>query len=139
FLRVSVDGKPFQGIDCAARSPRPRAATLDELVLAINAVLGEGLASQDGQRLVIRSPTTGAGSRVGVDTRGGDALDILLGLDLRPVFGTPPSGVRLVGAVDVSQGLDLSAVHQVRVAVDGAGPVEIDCAGADAAHTSPFE
>src|SRR5262245_3057306 len=61
FLRLLVDGKHLAEIDCA-RPGDPAKTTLDDIKQAINSAFGLGgfeLASHDGKRLTLTSPTLG--------------------------------------------------------------------------------
>ena len=111
--------------------PRPRAALPQEIVAAINAAAGRTIASHDGRRLVWTSPTAGAGSRIEFEpVLAGDAA-AALGLQPGTTFGRDAVGVQFLGTVDLAAGIDLSATSHVKIAIDGAQAVEIDCAGAD--------
>lgn len=132
FLRIGLDGLPPRDIDCAARSPRPRAAMPEEIVAAINAAFGYDIASYDGRRLVLTSPSTGAGSRIAFElSRGADALDELLGHAPAVFRGQDATSVQFTGTPDLSGGIDLGAVDKIKIGVDGAPAVEITCTGND--------
>ncbi len=133
-LRVAVDGGPFVDVDCAARSARPRAAVVSEIVDAIGAVLGAGIASSDGRTLTLTSPTTGAASALAF-AAGGSALGVLFG-GPRHARGVDAAGVVFRGTKDLSGGVDLSAAARLALAVDGGALVEVACAGPNPAHTS---
>lgn len=136
FLRVSVDGRLARDLDCAARSPRPRAALLDEIVRAINDVLGPGVASHDGRYLLFTSPTAGASSRIAFEpVRAADALESLLGVGPGTFRGRDATRVTFVGTVDLSAGIDLSVADRITLRVDGGPEREIACAGQDPART----
>lgn len=57
FLRISIDGQLPQEIDFASnpRIARPRAATLKEIIAAINEQLGTEIASDNGKQLIFTS------------------------------------------------------------------------------------
>jgi len=134
FLRVAVDDAEPVDVDC--RGAQPRATVLEEVVAAVNAALGAQVARVEGHRLALVSPTKGASSRVAVEPpRAEDALRPL-GLTVQVARGTPPSRVALVGAVDLSGGVDLPAGAAVAIGVDGAAPVEVQLAGAAPEHRS---
>ena len=141
YLRISIDGGNPVDIDCAAMSPRPRVALLDELVAAVNAALpSKDIASHDGRHLFLTSSTTGAGSRIAFDpARGADALQPLLGTEPVTVRGVEGTRVTFTGTIDVSTGIDLSAANHLKIGVDGAAPVEIVCTGLETAHTTANE
>jgi hypothetical protein len=133
-LRIAVDGGPFVDVDCAAKSARPRAAVVSEIIAAIEEVIGANIASTDGRTLTLTSPTTGPASSLAF-AAGGSALGVLFGAP-RAVRGTDAAGVVFRGTKDVSGGIDLSAADRLALAVDGGTLVEIACAGPDPAHTS---
>ncbi|HET9179985.1 MAG TPA: hypothetical protein VFQ24_16645 [Terriglobia bacterium] len=143
FLQLSIDGGPAMLIDCSLKSPRPRVAMLDEMVEAINTRIdstgNSRVASHDGRVLYFTSPTRGAASSL--EFRPVIAQDVSATLGLQPLnlSGSDATRVTFQGTVDLSAGLDLSAASKVKLAIDGATPVEIDCAGADPAHTSQGE
>ncbi|MFN8496349.1 MAG: hypothetical protein U0641_00720 [Anaerolineae bacterium] len=123
-LRLIVDSNAPVDIDCAARSPRPRLALPDEIAAAINAALHTAgivtdVASSDGQRLALTSPTTGATSRIAfAAARGRDAGVRLLGDSPTVTPGRPATGVSFLGTVDLSGGIDLPAHATLRLRVD---------------------
>jgi hypothetical protein len=143
FLQLSIDDAAAKLIDCSAKSPRPRLALPNEIVLAVNTVLDPGgnlkVASTDGHVLFFTSPTVGASSRIEFQPVTVADASTALGLQPAIVFGHDATGVTFVGTVDLSHGVNLSAAGKIKLAIDGAAPVEIDCAGADRAHTSQAE
>ena len=137
FLRIGLNGLPPRDIDCAAHSPRPRAAMPEEIVAAINAAFGSDIAAYDGRRLVLTSPSSGAGSRIAFEPpRGADALDALLGRTPAVFRGQDATSVQFTGTADLSGGADLSAVDKIKIGVDGAPAIEITCTGSDPAHVT---
>ena len=60
----------------------------------------------------------------------GEAARTLFGFESRAASGTPARAARLAGTVDLSSGVDLSTRRKLRLGLDGAPTVEIDCAGA---------
>ena len=139
FLRIAIDGGAPVAIDCASAS-RPRAVLLAELVQALNSALaGAGVASADTGRLVIESATTGLSSAVSVLPGGGDGTDLVFGGAPRSAAGQAAARVTFTGTRDLSKPIDLSSAGHVRIAIDGAAPVEIDCAGASSGATSAAE
>ncbi|HMH53347.1 MAG TPA: hypothetical protein VK548_24140 [Candidatus Acidoferrum sp.] len=139
FLRIGLDGRPAVDVDCTARSPRPGAALLDEIVAAVNAAIPR-LASHDGRHLVLTSPTSGAASLIAFESpRAADALPPVLGHEPATFRGRAESGVRVAGTVDLSDGVDLSGADMIKVAIDADAPREIHCAGAVPARTMLVE
>jgi len=140
FLQLRIDGGPAQLIDCSAGVPRPRLALPDEMVAAINLGIdphgSSKVASSDGHHLFFTSPTSGTSSSIEFQPVLGSDASVALGLRPQTVFGHDATGVLFVSTVDLSSGVDLSAASRVKLAIDGALPIEFDCAGPDPAHTS---
>ncbi|HEX5706158.1 MAG TPA: hypothetical protein VFX96_02610, partial [Pyrinomonadaceae bacterium] len=67
---------------------------------------------------------------VTVESSGGDAARLLLGVEAATVAGTAARAARLAGKADLSGGVDLSGGATLRVKVDAAAPVDIDLAAA---------
>jgi hypothetical protein len=131
-LRIAVDGEQPSNIRVAGA--RPRATTLDQITTAINDELGEEVARAVGGRLQLVSSTVGAESNIvlGAPTPE-DALE-RVGLAPGTAHGRDAVDVRFLGTVDLSPDVDLSAGATVRLRID-ADEHEVDCAGADPAHT----
>jgi hypothetical protein len=135
WLRLAVDGQPAVEIDCAGT--RPRATLIKEVRDKLNgSTLGSVASlSDDEKRLLVTSPTFGAGSRIVFEPPHA-ALDVLLGLDPASFRGRDATLVTFVGTVDLSAGIDLSAASKVKINIDGEEH-EIDCANsADPVHTA---
>ena len=142
-LAVALDGRAPVEIDLWSAVGDPEKASLDDLRKALDAALGGGVASHDGRFLTLVSPTVGAGSvlaavpllresRRRFVTRAyvtDEAATALLGFVRRGAAGEGATVAGLVGTADLSRGLDLRQDRFVRLAVDGAPAVDIDCAG----------
>ncbi len=139
YLRVAIDGGVARDVDCAGRSQRPRAVLLSDLVAAIDQGLGSGIASIATGRLVLASPSVGARSTVAPLANAGDASALIFGAGPLAATGGAARAVVFTGLRDLSKGVDLSAADHIRLAIDGAAPVEIVCAGGTPAQTSPAE
>lgn len=136
FLSLGVDGQPLQTIDCAADAADAGAVSLAEMVAAINAQFGMPLAAAAAGHLQLTSPTAGAASRlVLAPYTGSDAAGLLFGPGISSAQGSAPAPAVLTGRIDLRQPVDLSQRQTLRLAVDGARPVDIPVAGA-AAGTS---
>jgi len=124
-LRVRLDGGPAVTVDCAG--PTPEATRLEEIVQALNAALGTGVASHDGRFLTLASPTTGPGGSVAVeDAAERDASFDLLGLLPRSFHGSAATAARFTATADLHDGVNLWSRHRLAVAIDGREPAEID-------------
>jgi hypothetical protein len=140
FLRISVDGEPVKEIDCSARAADPSSVELKEIVTAINDALGRIIASDQGSRLKLTSPTVGVAGRVTLEPHSsGDASAILLGNDLPSATGTDAAPATITGEADLLGPVNLSKRQLVRVAVNGGQPVDIDVAGRFPGATTPDE
>ena len=139
YLRVALDGRMPVEVDCTGDDPA--ATTLDEVCTAINAALGVELASHDGHRLILTSPTVGPASRLELPPAPAeDARARLLGPAARlQTRGTAAAAAHFAGRRDLSQGLDLRQRHLLKLRIDGAPAVEIDCTGDQPDATMPNE
>ncbi len=136
FLRLAIDGGAAVDVDCTAQAAAPDAVTLEEAATAIDQAVGEAIATVDGNRLVLTSPTTGLGSRIALERRtGGDARTRLFGAVEEVTTGTAPAPAILTGEVDLLAPVDLGERRRLRLAVDGAPAVEIDVGGVVAPMT----
>src|SRR5690606_24981990 len=130
FLRLVIDQNDPVEIDLGTAGERPRATLINEIVAKINADLQMTAppAAHNGRRLILSSPTTGPHSRIRFEPpRTADALPLLLGVEPGEYRGENKIGVRFVGTADLSNGLDLSEAGRVKIGLDDAEPVEIDC------------
>ena len=140
FLTLAVDGAEPVTVDCAARAADAAHASLDEIVLEINITLKQAVASHDGARLILASPTTGAGSRLELlATTGNDAREKLFGDVQRETKGSDGAPARLEGEVELIAPLDLSERSVIRLAIGDAQPLDVDIAGASPGRTTPTE
>lgn len=102
-------------------------AVLEQVEQAINAI-ASGVASRDEGRLVLRSPTEGAASRLEVQEMSDDAAPQLLGLLPHSYRGSVATKAAVTGKPDLSDGVDLSDVRYLRLLIDGQHLAEVDCA-----------
>ncbi|HEU4882289.1 MAG TPA: hypothetical protein VFT45_08595, partial [Longimicrobium sp.] len=129
LLRLSVDGANAVSVDCAAGAENPSRVPLSAVVDTINAALGADIASAEDGRLILSSPTRGAGSSLEVLEVRGDAAPVLLGLPARIHWGRAAVDAEIRGTVDLPDPIDLSLRRYLRIAVDRARLAEVDCAG----------
>lgn len=143
FIKIAVDGGPPAEIDLRASAANPRAVTLGELASAITSALGFGIATHDGQHLILNSPTTGSASSLAVEpleitrcrrfvTRAmitDEASQAIFGFTSCEARGTAATGARLIGKTDLSRGVDLREARYLRLAIDDRPSVDIDCNG----------
>ena len=64
---VAVDGGARVEVDVRAEAADPAKASLDEMAVAFNAVLGIDVASHDGKHLILLSPTVGGTSSLAIE------------------------------------------------------------------------
>lgn len=136
LLRLKLDGGPALTIDLTTGAADAADVSLAELLLAINSGAGTTVASAEGARLILSSPTSGAASRLELLDGAGDAALALLGLAPLQYRGRAASAATVSSQVDLAAGADLNVERYLRLQVDGAQLREIDCAGAAPAHTS---
>lgn len=114
----------------------PAHMTLDEIVGAINAEFDPDVAFDDGAHLVLSAPTTGLASRITLAHHtSGDARQDLLGDVVDVTKGSPPAPAVITGEADLLTPVDLSERRNIRIAVDGGRPMNIDVVGAAPATT----
>jgi len=130
YLRLMIDATATAEIDCAGADPEH--TTLDEIRDAINTALGATVASHDGRHLTLRSPTTGSRSSIAFQQPAAqDATRRLFGAVYTLYSGEEAQPARVEGIRDLSSGVDLSENATIELAIDGAPPQVIECAGAD--------
>ena len=130
-VRATVDGEA-RTVDLRAGAERAGAVTPEELAKAMNSAFGRDVATVDGGRLALVSPTTGAGGSVALDALiesverlfvsralvRGEAAEALLGVATAEASGRGAASATIVGAVDLTHGIDLSSDGWLRISVD---------------------
>jgi hypothetical protein len=148
-LRLGVDDAPPVTIDLGTHAADLGQAQPDELVAAIAARLGPGVAGFDGTHLTLVSPTSGVGSALVVETPtlerrrryvtkavvADEAARTLLGFVAATATGEDSAPARLVGQVEV-RAPDLREKPFLRVTVDEFEPADVDCRGAQPRATA---
>jgi hypothetical protein len=138
YLRLTIDGKASYEIDCAASNPA--ATSPAQIVAAIAAEAGAGVASLDGSRLVLASPTPGLAGTIALGApTAGDATRLLLGDVPTYARGSDVTPARVSGTVDLSAGIDLSERANLLLSIDAMVPVVVNCAGTDPHKTMAGE
>ena len=144
LLSVRLDRGPAAVVDLRSHASDAASASLEEIVAALDAALGTGVAGADGSRLTLTSATSGTAGHVAVEpvvevvrrhfvTRAAisdDATFAVLGFLAREAQGAAAQPARLVGEPDLSRTVDLRGGSHLRLSVDAGAPVEVDCAGA---------
>lgn len=150
---VSIDGASPVQIDLHSHAANLRAVTLDQLTASINHAMGTAVATDDGAHLILVSPTDGAAGAVEIHPFAttterrfvshsfvtDDAGTRVFGFTPRKATGTEATAARLVGVGDLLGGADLRTASHLRIRLDGADPVDIDCAGPRPRATTPAE
>lgn len=132
YLRIGVDATAPTDVDCLPTtfSDDPNQANLDDLVAAINAALEVKVASHVGGRLILTSPTRGQAGRIRIEPHSsGNARELLFGSVPATTTGSDAQPAAITGDVNLLAPVDLSRRSQIRLAVDGQPPVDIDVAG----------
>lgn len=143
FIQLSIDGGPLVEINFQEDVAHERAASLDEIAAAINNALRLNVASHDDHHLSLASLTTGGSSRITIEplskisrrrfvTRAfstDEAAQAIFGFFTSRTRGEEATQARLVGTQDLSRGVDLRGGRFLRLAIDDAPSVDIDCAG----------
>jgi hypothetical protein len=117
---------------------------LDKLAAGINHALSHpDIASTDGQRLLLASPTDGSASSLEIApleterrrrcvtraTVTDEAARAIFGFIAKDAEGTAATPARLQGGPDLSQGVDLQKAQFLRLRIDNSAATEISCAG----------
>lgn len=135
-LRLQVDADPAVSIDIAGLDPD--ATTPAEIVASVNEGVGATVASHDGDRVTLVSPTEGETGQLRVEDVDGDAAEPVMGLRPRSAHGAPPVTAAVTGTANLAGTVDLSARDTLVLALDGAEPVHVDLTShaADRTHAT---
>ncbi len=124
-LTLRVDGGAAVTVNCAGADPSR--TQLPEIVTAVNSAVGLTVASHNGRRLILSSPSSGAAATLEIlHADSGDASERLLGLKPRSFRGSAATPAQLIGKPDLASGIDLAAVYRVRLSLDGGDAAIID-------------
>ncbi|HEY9603473.1 MAG TPA: hypothetical protein V6C85_17790 [Allocoleopsis sp.] len=148
-ILIAVDsGSPVEigfNINLKIEGENPETARsrhLDELVNAINQAL-PNIASRQGKRLILTSPTIGSISRLDIlpletehqrqfVTRAmvtDEATPAIFGFLTQEAQGKAATSAQIVGTVDLSRSVNLQNQRYLRIGFDGKTPIDINCAG----------
>jgi hypothetical protein len=129
YLRIEIDGKHQQEIDCAGDDAAQ--TNLNDIRDAINnAFPGLNVADSDGKHLILTSPTKGIGSSISVQPPAAqNATKRILGGPSFVAVGLNAQPARANSTRDLRGTVDLSERANIRLRIDGAEPVLINCAG----------
>lgn len=125
-VKLRIDGDEFE-IPLAEAAPVHK--TLNEIVIAINLKFDKTVAHHDGKRLILASLSTGSASRIEfLAPDGTDSTQAIFGITPpRAYRGEDAEPAEVVGKALPST-VDLSIARFLRLAVNGAQPIAIDCA-----------
>ena len=139
YLRLEIDGKFQQEIDCAG--PNAAHTELTQIRDKINnAFPGLNVADDDGKHLILTSPTKGIGSSISVQPSAGqNAAQKILGVPSLFAAGLDAQPARVESTRDLRGTIDLSERANILLRIDGAAPVTINCAGAQPDKTERVE
>ncbi|MDD1750046.1 MAG: hypothetical protein LUO89_09235, partial [Methanothrix sp.] len=123
-VKIGIDGHAPEQIVLAGPM------TPDQIVAAIGEVLGSGIASHDGRRVMLTSPTTGAGSGIVFEAPSvPDATKSVFGISPpRTYHGQSETNAVVIGRLDLSGGIDLKREYMLRISIDGSPSRDVDCA-----------
>ncbi|MEM9010944.1 MAG: hypothetical protein AAGE18_06940 [Pseudomonadota bacterium] len=127
-LRLAVDGGPEVEIDCGG--PDPAATRPAEIAIRINVAMGVNVASHDGARLILTTPSAGVGATLDILAPAlSDATTAILGIAPgRSYVGADAVAAMVTGQGTLNGPQDLSTTRFLRIGIDRADPVEVDCA-----------
>jgi len=142
-LNLQVDGLETQTVPLIPTDADPEQISLEQLIQQINAVftplIGQPVASAEGNHLTITSPTTGPTSRLEFEESTNEAGDLVMGLPPLTYIGQPARAATITGTANLTGDLDLHQTRYLRLSVDNATPVEVDCGGTTPGHRSVEE
>jgi hypothetical protein len=124
-VKLRIDGDEFE---IPLTDAAPDHKTLNEIVIAINLKFDKTVAHHDGKHLILTSPSNGRESRIEflapTDT---DSTQAVFGVTPpRTYNGEDAKPAEVVGNV-LPGTVDLSITRFLRLAVNGAQPIAIDC------------
>jgi len=138
YLRLVIDGSHAAEVDCGGATPGHR--TVEEVRDAINTALGITVATiveNEGKKfLALTSTTSGNASSIAIQSAASqDAADRLLGPQA-PVYLGHDDTSATVTSPDLAREVDLSLRYNLRISLDDAVALTINCAGLSPASTT---
>ncbi len=147
IVQVTLDGGTPVEVDIRSKvdlqdgTSKLSAVTLKDIVATFTAALGPDIATDDGQHLILVSPTAGGASRIDLGplektnsrrfvTRAfvtDEAAYAIFGFLARSAQGSAATQARAIGTVDLSRGVDVREKHFLRISINGQPPIDIDC------------
>jgi hypothetical protein len=131
-IKISIDGSAAQEITIGDAASAHK--SLSDIAGAINQAMGSIVSPIGGNRLVLNSSTKGTGSKIEfLAPTGSDATALVFGITApRSYHGDPEQPARVTGTQNLAGTVSLATSRFLRVSVDGAPTVEIDCASESA-------
>lgn len=125
-VKLRIDGDE---LEIPLTEAAPIHKTLNEIVIAINLKFDKTVAHHDGKHLILVSPSTGSASRVEFLVAGGsDSTQVIFGITSpRAYHGKDAEPAEVVGK-DLPGTADLSIARFLRLSINGAQSIVIDCA-----------
>ena len=134
-LLLQFDGDDPLDVDLLKEAADPASVDLRRIVQIINSAAGADVARTDADRLVVTAASTGPESQLHIHEVADDAAPQVLGLASRTFRGNDAQAAQVQGVRDLDGGVDLSHKRYLRLVVDGAKTVEVDCAGPNPEQT----
>ncbi|MGH9935169.1 MAG: hypothetical protein ACREAM_02930, partial [Blastocatellia bacterium] len=127
-VSLRVDDKQLE-ISCANQNV-PQQTSLSDVVNAINLAFQKIVASHDGKHVILTSNERGEQSQIAFSAPSEkDATEKIFGVKPpRGYKGIAATPARIRGEIVLPAEIDLSAARFLRLAVNGAQPVDVDCA-----------
>ena len=127
-VMIGLDGAPARLIHCAPGTAAH--TTLNEIVMAFNAVLPSKTASHDGKHVILTSQKAGTESRIDfLPPPAGDATAAIFGITApRHYHGSAATVAQAVGSAPLPATADLQSVHLLRVGVSLGPDADLDLA-----------
>lgn len=131
-IKISIDGTAAQEIIIGDAAPTHK--SLGDIAGAINQAMGSIVSPLGGKRLVLNSSARGTGSKIEfLAPAGPDANALVFGIAApRSYHGDPEQPARVAGLQNLPATFSLAVSHFLRISVDGAPAVRVDCASESA-------
>jgi len=137
LLRLKIDDENPIEVDLTTGTNAAN-VSLDAIIATLNQPLtGQAIARAENGLLAITSLNSSASSRIEIRDGLSDAAGRVFGLVPWVYRGSEAQSAQVIGAVTLSDSLDLRQHRYLRLVVDRTRVAEIDCAGANPAQTTP--
>jgi len=137
LLRLKIDDENPIEVDLTTGTNAAN-VSLDAIIATLNQPLtGQAIARAENGLLAITSLNSSASSRIEIRDGLSDAAGRVFGLVPWVYRGSEAQSAQVIGAVTLSDSLDLRQHRYLRLVVDRTRVAEIDCSGANPAQTTP--